>query len=420
MIGFLGATTVAGSATSEPQRLGNAIEDFYGGDLDPAVAVDRDGDALAVARTTDGGIELRLGPAGRAFGAARPLANGPHLAGARIALSREGTGVVAWLREGELDEETGEVACCSRVEAATVDVRGHAGPTRVLSTPDENAENLGVATRGSHAAVAWVEDSDLFVASATGLQPLGDARAVASEDPTSTMSILAVTLPGSGRHPHVIVQLEHRILELWRIGDRVHRRTLLRVEEQERYLDGNPGEVASTPAGHLLVTSPSSSSRRAIRVAYRRPGERLRRMLVPVPSPRFLSRPGPGFGDPAVALAPTGAGLLGHPVSTGRYAVRTVDHRGRLGARRPARLPEGASGSRAGLAVDHAGRGVLAVELDDQLRAWRVRSGESPRFAGVLARLTDRGADLSAATEPGGGARVLWTDDRELFAGRAR
>lgn len=408
----------ASGATSEPQRLGGSVSGAYSGELGPALAIDRDGDALAVAGGADGGLERLVARPGSAFGAARPFEDSVLAVGARVALSREGTGVVAWLHDVDLDDPDNG-GCCVSAHAAMVDDQGRMGEARELPAPGTDAASIGVGARGSRAAVAWVRDGEVIVADASGLETLDDGRSLATESATSPPEILAVTLPGSGRHPHVIVQSANRIVELWRTGDRRHRRTLLRVEPQERYFDSGLGEVASAPAGHLLMTSPSSDPSR-IRVAYRRPGERLRRLLVAVPRPRFLSRPGPSAGDPAVALSPTGAGLLGHPSTDHIYAVRTVTHRGRLGAPRHAWLPPGESAFDTALAVDATGRGVLATFVDDHVRTWRVPTGGSPRYTGRLRPADNTSGRLTAATEPGGAARVLWTAEDELFAARVR
>ena len=120
----------------------------------PHVAMDRDGDAVAVWNRVDGTffnrIEARPRTAGGTWGAVQtPLSPpGQHAVDPRVALDADGDGLIVWVRS---DGDN------TRIQARSRSRTGVLGPVQTLSAPDRDAGEPRVAVDDDgDAVVSWI------------------------------------------------------------------------------------------------------------------------------------------------------------------------------------------------------------------------------------------------------------------------
>jgi hypothetical protein len=159
-------------------------------------------------------------------------------------------------------------------------------------------------------------------------------------------------------------------------------------------------------------------------VAYRPPGGGLRRHVV-----RLRRRT--DFPPIGVELTPAGRGVLATPAGLTGLAVRSIDRRGRLGRPRTVRALGTRNGypSDVALAVNPTGAGVLgalvATARGDLERtravAWSLSPEGRPQRRRVLSgswRSFGPQDGVTATIDAVGHGRVAWADDDALFAVR--
>ncbi len=144
------APAAAPASWTEPLLLSGAGRDANS----PHVAMDRDGDAVAVWNRVDetffNRIEARPRTAAGAWGAVQtPLSpGGQHAVEPRVALDGDGDGLIVWVRSDGSN---------TRIQARTRSRTGALGPVQTLSQADRDAEEPRVAVDDDgDAVVSWI------------------------------------------------------------------------------------------------------------------------------------------------------------------------------------------------------------------------------------------------------------------------
>ena len=225
-------------------------------------------------------------------------------------------------------------------------------------------------------------------------------------------SLIGVSLPRST--PHVFLALwqppQYAVVEAWRLRGRTHRRTLGRVDS---VVSGGRAIVA--PSGRMLLAGNlfrDELLQLQVEVATRRPGGTLRVTTLRVPENSTAA---------AIALAPSGRGLVATAEGRRRLALRPVDPGGHVG---PARYvttisPE----AKTAMAIDSSGAGVVTVgtvggtlaQTTQRLVAWELGPGSRPGPRRTLSLFTD---SWYGGPVPTADRRVAWTEGRFTYAAR--
>lgn len=406
------AATGAAPATAA-QRLGDlpAPIDL---DFDRGTAIGTGPDGLTtVLVRQDGHAVVRRARPGHPFGAARRLPLGDDPASPTV-IAGAGFAALSWTHfdatyfPAPFDREE---PCCRRLRAALLDRSGRVTRPRTLSSPRANVLGALGTTRGRRAALAWTDARG--VRTSIGVRRRGFRRPVTiTSSPGATL--LAVALPRATPHVFLLVGYRRpRIEEAWRAGGHTRRVELGSFR-------GSPLDVhaASTPAGQLLVTADRFAlrpRRRYVVVLSRRPGHRVRITRVRARSVSPIAT--------ALALAPSGRGLVATADGRRGVTVRSVDSRGRVG--RPRSLRTGGAPIGSTIALASSGAGALAVHVfhgtsrrrRDTLVAWRLAPGGrlGPRRTVSPAESSVKGA--LAATSDG---RVAWYQGHSTYAALVR
>jgi len=403
--------------TEGTQRLGDAADGYFAS-LDPAMATAPGGHTAALAAAGKRMTVRRAAP-GSPFTRRRLLMLGTRAGSPAVATGDELT-ALAWTHfDGSVTMSIDDEDCCWRLRAATMDPAGRVSRPRELSSPGYNLGEIDAVVRGRRAALACVDGRGVRASSASGRGGrFGPPRTLSRR----VVSLLGVALGDSG--PRVFMLWHSRVVEAWRAGGRARQRVLGRFARSDGVLT-----AAVTPVGHLLlVGTPRPNPKRVHRavVAYRRPGGRLRRQVV---------RLGRRVTSPAiaVALSPTGRGLLAMQAGLTGIELRSVTNIGRVGRARRVRALATRSGKPTdlALAINAAGAGVLAAQVQSehdknhytQTVAWVLAPGARPGRRRVLsfARPTFVTPDGVTATIHGTGRRrVAWVVDNDVLATRLR
>jgi hypothetical protein len=417
----VGALALAGSAIARPadspsgtQRLGEPPQATdYTTQLDPAIATGPDGRAIALV-TRDGHAIVRRARPGRRFGAPRRLPLGSK-ANTLAAAAGAGFAALAWTHFDATYfplPYSRDVPCCARLRAALIDRPGRVTHPRTLSAPGSNVESMLLSVRGRRAAIAWRDARGVRTSIAT--RGRGFSRPVTVTP--SEGSLLGVALPRST--PHVFLVLGYRapwtVVETWRHRGRTRRRTLGRFGGRVTTVEF---QAVVAPSGRMLLAGDLFRRKPRLRrldVATRRPGGRLRATRLRVP----LTRSGTAT---AIALAPSGRGLVATADGARRLALRPVDRGGHVGPARyvTTRSPLAASA----MAIDSSGAGVLTVHTvggtsahrHDRLLAWALSPGTRPGPRRTLPPgTTPWWSGLTVTVD----RRVAWTEGRFTYAAR--
>jgi hypothetical protein len=421
MAGSSAVLILAGPAVASPaggprgtQRLGEApAASDYGVQLTPAIATGPDGRAVALL-TQDGHAIVRRAKPGRRFGAARRLPLGSNASALATAAGR-GFAALAWTHFDATYfplPYSRDVPCCARVRATLVDRSGRVTHPRTLSAPGSNVGTMLLSVRGRRAAIAWQDGRGVRTSVAT--RGRGFSRSVTVTS-LSEGSLLGVALPRST--PHVFLMLGYQapwtVVEAWRHHGRTHRRTLGRFGGRVTV----DFQAAVTPSGRMLLAADLFRLEPRLRrfdVATRRPGGRLRATRLRVPLTRSSTAT-------AIALAPSGRGLVATADGPRRLALRSVYPGGGVGRARyvTTRSPLGASA----VAIDSSGAGVLTVHTvggtsahrRDRLLAWPLSRGSR---AGRQRALTPLTTPLSNGPTVTVDRRIGWTQGSFTYAAR--
>jgi hypothetical protein len=399
------------AAAPQPQRLGDTPAS---GDLDlripPAIATGPDGVTTAFIRSA-GRVVIRRARAGGRFGAARRVPLGGNASTATVAAG-DGFAALAWTHfDASLIPEpySREDPCCRRVRAALIGRSGRITHPRTLSAPKSNAYPIATAIHGRHAVVAWNDRRGLRTS--TAVRGTGFRRpATISSQPAA---LLGVALPHATPHVFFVAGVRKlRVVEAWRTGSHVRRRTL--GPYPERLYDP---AVAVSPAGQLLLASDTSTRSRKPRllIVTRRPGGRLQTVrLRPRGTPEART---------TVGLAPSGEGIVVSTERRNRLLLRSVDRSGHVSRARV--IDVGRATIETAVAIARSGAGVLAATLfggnsrrrRDRLVAWPLRGGGR---LGAKHTLYPPGGYVSGPLGVTAEGRVTWQQRQGTYAGLVR
>ena len=411
--------SMAGTAGARPaqdaQRLGDppAVVDQ---DLARATAMDTGPDGLATVLVRQHGhAVVRRARPGQPFGAARRLPLGDDPASPSVTAGA-GFAALAWTHfdatyfPGPYDREE---PCCRRLRAALVERSGRVTRPRTLSSPGANVVGALAAVRGRRAALAWTDRRG--VRASVGGRGRGFGRPVTITT-SQRSTLLAVALPRATPHVFLLVGYNRpRIEEAWRAHGHTRR---VDLGPFDVYPFGPEAVVAATPDGHLLIAVDffrREPRLRRLLVFARRPGHRLHATRVRVPLASATAT--------AVALAPSGRGLVATRGGRRLIALRAVDSRGRVGP--PRTLAAGGLPLASVMAIASSGAGAIGLHVyhgtgarrRDTLVAWRLRRGgrPGPRRTVSLRESSVQGA--LAATIDG---RVAWYQGGSSYAALVR
>jgi hypothetical protein len=409
------ALAATGSPTTEAaQRLG-----------DPPAAVDQDvaretamdtgpdGLAAVLVRQRGHAVVRRARP-GRPFGATRRLPLGDDPTSPTVTAGA-GFAALAWTHFDATyfpQPYDREEPCCRRLRAALIERSGRVTRPRTLSSPGANVLGALGAVRGDRAALAWTDRRG--VRASVGSRGRGFRRPVTITT-SQRATLLAVALPRATPHVFLLVGVRRpRIEEAWRAGGHTRRVEL-------GPFDVYPFNVAATSAtadGHLLIAVDffrRDPRLRRLLVFARRPGHRLyaTRVRVPVASSTAT----------AVAIAPSGRGLVATSDGGRALTLRAVDGRGRVGS--PRTLPAGGPPVASVMEIASSGAGALAVHVfhgtgarrRDTLVAWRLRPGGRPGPRRTVSRRDSPVGGALAATIDG---RIAWYQGGASYAALVR
>jgi hypothetical protein len=212
---------------------------------DPDVAVDADGDAVVVWQYSAGGtagVQARARSAGGRLGPIQTLVSAGQNAGrARVAVEPDGDALVVWSR---FDGSTAN--CCYRIQARARSADGTLGRVQTLSDRLANAISHQVAVDADgDALVVWrYSDGSTARVQARARSAGGAFR------PVETLSV-----PGEGNHnPQVAVDAEGNALVVWERWDGTTQCSnspgCSRIQARARSAEGVLGLVRTlSPAG---------------------------------------------------------------------------------------------------------------------------------------------------------------------------
>jgi hypothetical protein len=415
----VGALALADSAIARPdgsppgtQLLGEPAPstDYLDLTFDPAISTGPDGHAIALV-TQDGHAIVRRARPGHGFGRPRRLPLGSNPSTLSVA-GGAGFAALAWTHFDATSfppPGAREAPCCARLRAALLDPSGRLSRPRTLSAPGSNIDSALFSVRGRRAAIAWADTRGVRTSIAT--RGHGFSRPVTVTAPEG--SLIGVALPRST--PHVFLVLSsnlpsYTVVEAWRLRGRTHRRTLGRVDW---FVSGDRTIVA--PSGRMLLAGNlfrDDPLQRRVEVATRRPGGRLRVTTLRVPGSSQAT---------AIALAPSGRGLVATADGRRRLALRPVDPGGHVG---PARYVTTISPlAQTAMAIDSSGAGVVTVgtvggtlaHTTQRLVAWALGPGSRPGPRRTLSLFTD---SWNGGPVPTVDRRVAWTEGRFTYAAR--
>jgi hypothetical protein len=330
------------------------------------MATGSDGRAVALIQS---GARVVVRHAGRrrTFGPAHPVALGDHALAPAVAVA-DGFAALAWTHADPShvgDPGTRGDPCCRRLRTAVVDRAGRITAVRTLSASRAADTQAALITaRGARAAVTWTDARGLRVSTATS--SAGFRRAVTIT--ARVGQVIGVALPRAT--PHVFMTTTGRLLETWRSGGRSHLRAL------GRFPAGGDFRAAVAPAGQLLAAFNRFTRARVRRltIVARPPGRRA--------TQRHLALRGLPEADLAVALAPSGDGLVVTSERPHRLVVRMVGRTGHARGERP--LDAGATTIETAVAVDDSGGGV-SPRSSSEARAATATTASSPGRCGPAA-----------------------------------
>ena len=192
----------AGGSFSAPVDIGPVGSPFLGILDNPSLAVDAQGNGIAVWPDPGGSVRAAVRPAGGAFGAPVELSSGTNNFDPRLAMSANGTAVVSWI-----DDTT--VRAASRAPGGTFSTGQALGSTgdNSLATPQVAVNDSGAA------AVVWSADPG------TGNEEIrARVRGAGGDFLASAMQTLSVVgTPAS--FPDVEIDATGRATAIWTFGD---------------------------------------------------------------------------------------------------------------------------------------------------------------------------------------------------------
>jgi hypothetical protein len=405
------AAGASAAGAPPPQRLGDipASSDL---DLRIPAAIGTGPDGLTTALVPNRGrVVVRRARAGRGFGAARRVPLGGNASTPTVAAG-DGFAALAWTHfDASLIPEpyAREDPCCRRVRAALIGRSGRITHPRTLSAPRVNVYGIWTATRGRRAVLAWNDSRGLRTS--TGVRGVGFRRPATIS--SQRQGLIGVALPRATPHVFFVTGIRKpRIVEAWRTGGHVRRRTV--GAYPEHFFD--PAAAVSS-AGHLLLASDTftRSRQRRLIIVTRRPGGRLRTVRV-----RLRRNP---EARTTVALASSGEGLVVSTERRERLVLRSVDRSGHVSRARAMAI--GRATVETAAAIARSGAGVLAATLlggdsnrrRDRVVAWPLlRAGRlGPRHT-----LYPPGGYASGPLGVTADGRVTWQQRRGTYAGLVR
>lgn len=144
------------------------------GNLDPQVAVDKAGNAVAVWIAPNRSVQSASRAAGGGFGTPQTGISAPFAEGIRLAMDSQGNAVALWVRRDGAGGSGFLGACPCRIEAAAKPVGGVFGAVQTISSDlDSHAASLGVDGQGNALAVWAFDDPALPEGTDTVVQAAG-------------------------------------------------------------------------------------------------------------------------------------------------------------------------------------------------------------------------------------------------------
>ncbi|HMI82236.1 MAG TPA: PKD domain-containing protein [Solirubrobacterales bacterium] len=144
------------------------------GNLDPQVAVDQAGNAVAVWIAPNRSVQSASRAAGGGFGTPQTGISAPFAEGIRLAMDPQGNAVALWVRRDGAGGSGFLGACPCRIEAAAKPLGGVFGTVQTISPNlDSHAASLGVDGQGNALAVWAFDDPALPEGTDTVVQAAG-------------------------------------------------------------------------------------------------------------------------------------------------------------------------------------------------------------------------------------------------------